>query len=80
MIAGASAPVFTEETQMAEAKKTTAKKPAAKKAPAKKAPAKKAAPKKDSNALVKMVRDDGKTADVHPSMVDDYKSGGYREA
>lgn len=60
---------------MAEAKKTTAKKPAAKKAPVKKA-----APKKDSNALVKMIRDDGKTADVHPSMVDDYKSGGYREA
>ena len=54
---------------MAESK-TTAKKPAAKKA----------APKKESNALVKMVRDDGKTADVHPSMVEDYKSGGYKEA
>lgn len=60
---------------MAEAKKTTAKKPAAKKAPAKKA-----APKKDSNAPVKMIRDDGKTADVHPSMVAEFKSGGYREA
>lgn len=58
---------------MAEAKKT-AKKPAAKKAPAKKA-----APKKDSNALVKMIREDGKTADVHPSMVDEYKVGGYKE-
>jgi hypothetical protein len=54
---------------MAESK-TTAKKPAAKKA----------APKKESNALVKMIRDDGKTADVHPSMVEDYKSGGYKEA
>lgn len=59
---------------MAEAK-TTAKKPVAKKAPIKKA-----APKKDSNALVKMIRDDGKEAMVHPTMVDDYKSGGYREA
>jgi len=54
---------------MAESK-TTAKKPAVKKA----------APKKESNALVKMIRDDGKTADVHPSMVEDYKSGGYKEA
>jgi hypothetical protein len=59
---------------MAESK-TTAKKPAAKK-PA----AKKEAPKKDSNALIKMIRDDGVTADVHPSMVQDYKSGGYKEA
>ena len=54
---------------MAESK-TTAKKPAAKKA----------APKKEFNALVKMIRDDGKTADVHPSMVENYKSGGYKEA
>ena len=55
-------------------KKTVAKKPAAKK------PAAQTAPKKDLNALIKMIRDDGKTADVHPSMVEDYKSGGYREA
>jgi len=63
---------------MAESKtttrKTVAKKPAAKK------PAAQTAPKKDSNALIKMIRDDGKTADVHPSMVEDYKTGGYREA
>jgi hypothetical protein len=26
---------------------------------------------------VKMRRDDGKTADVHPDMVDDYRTGGY---
>lgn len=30
--------------------------------------------------LVKMVRaEDGKTADVHPDMVDDYKAGGFAE-
>lgn len=29
--------------------------------------------------LVKMVNDDGKQADVHPEMVDDYKAGGFRE-
>lgn len=29
--------------------------------------------------LVPMVRDDGKTADVHPSEVDNYKAGGYKE-
>jgi len=58
---------------MAETKTT-------KKAPAKKPAAKKPAPKKESSSLVKMVREDGKTADVHPSMVDDYKSGGYTEA
>ena len=27
--------------------------------------------------LIKMRRDDGKEADVHPSMVDDYKKGGF---
>lgn len=27
--------------------------------------------------LVKMRRDDGHEADVHPEMVDDYKTGGY---
>jgi len=63
---------------MAESK-TTVKKTVAKKSAAKK-PAAQTAPKKDSNALIKMIRDDGKTADVHPSMVEDYKSGGYREA
>jgi hypothetical protein len=54
---------------MAETKKTV-KKPAAKKT----------APKKESNALVTMVNDEGKTASVHPSMVEDYKAGGYRES
>jgi len=53
---------------MAETKTT------AKKAPAKKATAKKAA------GLVKMVHEDGRKADVHPSMVEAYRSGGYREA
>lgn len=57
---------------MAESKttgrKTVAKKPAA------------PAPKTNSSALIKMIRDDGKTANVHPSMVEDYKTGGYREA
>ena len=52
-------------------------KTATKKAPAKK-PAAKAAPKTPST--VKMVHNDGRKADVHPSMVDAYKSGGYREA
>lgn len=28
--------------------------------------------------LVKMIRDDGHEADVHPEMVEDYKTGGYR--
>lgn len=54
---------------MAETK-TTAKKPSAKKA----------APKAGQPKLTKMVRDDGKQAMVHPSMVDAYKSGGYKEA
>lgn len=26
---------------------------------------------------IKMVREDGKTADVHPNMVEEYKKGGY---
>lgn len=56
---------------MAETKTT------AKKAPAKKPAAKKAAPK--STGLVKMIHEDGRNADVHPSMVDAYKSGGYKE-
>ena len=56
---------------MAETKTT------AKKAPAKKPTAKKAAPKSDG--LVKMAREDGKEAMVHASMIDAYKSGGYRE-
>mgnify|MGYP000436361646 CR=1 FL=1 len=56
---------------MAETKTT------AKKAPAKKPAAKKAAPKSDG--LVKMAREDGKEAMVHASMIDAYKSGGYRE-
>lgn len=30
--------------------------------------------------LVKMQREDGKTADVHPDMVDEYRKGGYSEA
>lgn len=28
--------------------------------------------------LVKMIRDDGHEADVHPSEVENYKVGGYR--
>jgi len=28
---------------------------------------------------VKMRRADGKTADVHPDMVEDFRKGGYRE-
>ena len=28
--------------------------------------------------LIKMRRDDGKEADVHPTMVDDYKRGNFR--
>lgn len=31
-------------------------------------------------ALVKMVRPDGKTADVHPDEVENYRKGNYREA
>lgn len=58
---------------MTEAKTT------AKKTPAKKPAAKKAAPKSDAPALVKMIRDDGKEAMVHPSMIDAYRSGGYKE-
>lgn len=27
--------------------------------------------------LVKMTREDGKAADVHPDMIEDYKRGGY---
>lgn len=63
---------------MAESK-TTAKKAPAKKPVAKK-PAPRKAPAKESNGLVLMVNDEGKTANVHPSMVDDYKTGGYKEA
>ena len=59
---------------MAETKTT------AKKATAKKPAEKKAAPKKESTGLIKMVHEDGRKADVHPSMIDAYKSGGYREA
>lgn len=28
--------------------------------------------------LIKMVTDDGKTANVHPDMVEEYKKGGYK--
>ena len=59
---------------MAEAK-TTTKKPAAKKPAVKKEAVEKATESK----LVVMVHDDGRKANVHPSMVDAYKSGGYRE-
>ena len=44
----------------------------------KKAPAKAKAPAKPK--LVKMVHDDGTLADVHPAEVENFKSGGYREA
>jgi len=45
----------------------------------KEAPKKRGRPKKESSDLVKMVHEDGRKADVHPSMVDAYKSGGYKE-
>lgn len=57
----------------------TETKTTAKKTPAKKPAAKKAAPKSTAPALVKMVRHDGKEAMVHPSMIDAYRSGGYKE-
>ncbi len=37
-------------------------------------------PKAEKLSLVKMVREDGKTADVHPQEIDNYRLGGYREA
>ena len=43
-----------------------------------KAPTKKKTPAKPK--LVKMVHDDGTLADVHPAEVENFKSGGYREA
>ena len=43
-------------------------------------PADKPAQTPKSPRLVKMRREDGKAADVHPDMVDDYKLGGYRES
>lgn len=42
-------------------------------------PATRAAQTRKSSRLVKMRREDGKTADVHPDMVADYRRGGYRE-
>lgn len=38
------------------------------------------APKAKKSSLVKMVHDDGRSADVHPQEVDNYRLGGYREA
>lgn len=35
---------------------------------------------KKQPSTVKMVRDDGKTVDVHPSEVENYRKGGYQEA
>jgi hypothetical protein len=57
---------------------TEQKKPTRRAAPKKAAEA--AEPKQTKVTLVKMVREDGKTADVHPQEVDNYRSGGYREA
>ena len=72
MTAGTSVPVLpSEEITMTEAKKTTTKKPAAKKEAV--------ATESKASSLVVMVHDDGRKANVHPSMVDAYKSGGYRE-
>lgn len=34
--------------------------------------------RKETTKTVKMVRDDGKTADVHPDMVNEYRKGGYQ--
>ena len=41
--------------------------------------AKKTETKEEKTDLIKMVRDDGHEADVHPEMVEDYKAGGYKE-
>ncbi len=30
--------------------------------------------------MVKMIREDGKTADVHPAMIEEYIKGGYKVA
>jgi hypothetical protein len=51
---------------MAEPKKPAVKKTAEPKKPAVK------------KQLVEMVRDDGKTADVHPDEVDNFKKGNWR--
>jgi len=45
----------------------------------KKKPAEKIAKPKVAKT-VKMVRPDGKTADVHPAEVENYRSGGYEKA
>jgi len=45
----------------------------------KKKPSKKIAKTKVAKT-VKMVRKDGKTADVHPTEVENYRSGGYEKA
>lgn len=37
----------------------------------------KAPPVKKQSEHVTMQRDDGKTANVHKSMIDDYRKGGY---
>lgn len=42
--------------------------------------ASKADAKAEKVKLVKMVRDDGKTADVHPDEVSNYALGGYKKA
>lgn len=43
-------------------------------------PASKAAPtRKSAPKLTKMRREDGKTADVHPDEVQNYRQGGYSE-
>lgn len=42
--------------------------------------AKKDKEQKQDAKLVKMKTQDGKTADVHPDMVDEYKKGGYEKA
>ncbi len=34
---------------------------------------------KSKPKLVKMQRDDGKTADVHPDMIEHFRKGGYKE-
>lgn len=43
------------------------------------APKKRGRKPKTDDGLVKMVREsDGKTADVHPSMVQEYEAGGFK--
>ena len=54
------------------------KKSATRKAPAKKA--EKSADTATKTSLVEMIDDSGKTANVHPQEVENYRAGGFKEA